>query len=131
MSPKEVIRDTIARIDRYRKKEPGNKYTYTSWIIKRYIHYMIEAILHGYIIKIYSPVPIAKIYLGYTPVEKLRKSHKKRYVFSSRMFGFMFYISITGKRINDETYYFLMDQSLRKRIADIINTDTIYQFVKT
>ena len=116
----------IASTDNYGIYEGQLKYT--RWILLRYLHYALEALIHGYPIHIYYQ---AHMILTYSPVKYLTNSQKKRYMFSSRVFGYMFYLSITGKYIDDIYFDFYIDKKLKKRIEEKLNTDSIYEFIKS
>lgn len=105
-----------------------------SWIIKRYLHYAIEAAIHGYPIKVYCQGDSnALIQLGWIPVNfnrRMWKRQRKMYAFSSREYGKMFYISITGKYMPKVYYQFYMEEGIKKRLEDLLNTDAVYQFTR-
>jgi hypothetical protein len=127
------FKQTIARISSYeasRKLKCPN--TYVFWIISRYIYYLFEAVIHGYKINVYyKQFRQASIELVYTPVEKVSTNYKEKYLYSSRVFGNMFFILITGKYMQNDQFHFYLDRKIRERITKIINTDTIYQYIRS
>jgi len=98
----------------------------------KYLEYMIKAVVNGYTIKVYEIKPMAQISLVY---EKPREIHtakaKQKYLFSNKTFEYMFSVKITGKFMKPYWYVFHMGKEFRKAIQDQLNSDAVYQLIKS
>lgn len=132
MDYKNKLLEIIHRIsEKVSKRHNYGRYDYIFWIVKRYLRYAIEAAINGYTIKVYNRYPIAKIELVWIPAEIMKKRKRKHFQFSNKIFGQMFYLSITGKYFKNELYNFFLNPGIKRRIQEKLDSDDIYQFVKS
>jgi hypothetical protein len=122
--------ESIKRLRAGTTFRPKDTYPHLEWIISRYLFYLSEALIYGFTIKVYRAITNAVIRLNWAPYEKPTRFKKKMYMYSKRVFDYIFYVSITGIYIDSRRYDFFIEKQLRDRIEEKLNTDAIYQFVK-
>ena len=110
------------------KKDKKTRNTqYVKWIIATYLKYAWVAFFNGYPIRILDG---ANIFLYKEPVRNLDKKEEGIYFTSNRVFGYMFSISIEG-RFHDPGYRFYPGPHLAKRLQETLDSDIIYELIKS
>lgn len=96
-------------------------------ILRKYRKYAIEAIFNGYPMLMKEGV---KIKLMKEPVRALTKDEKKRYFISEKHLDYMFTLVLTGFS-NYDDFIFYPDKNIIELIKEAINSDKIYEFIKS
>jgi len=98
-----------------------------SFIINRYFHYGLLALMHGFIFgsKLRFSVKM-KCILYY----QIPKKFRRIFTYSSRLFGYTFFPVLTNINATRFGYNFKPDPGLLKRIAEVTDNDKIYKLIK-
>jgi hypothetical protein len=100
---------------------------FVKWVLKRYLKYAFEALINGYPIKIRRAV---NIYLEVEPIRELTKEEKKYYLTSNKYYGYIFCIKMRGWYFDPE-YIFYPEQSILDRLQEVLDSDLVYEFIKS
>jgi len=102
------------------------------WIIKMYLHYAWKAVANGWPVKVRSSwrVTPVTITLVKEPVRKVKKEKGKRFFLSDKLFGEMFSVKMSGDQIDPE-YNWYPDRNLAELIQESLDSDNIYELVKS
>ena len=96
------------------------------WIIRQYIKYVMLAVIHGYIV---GPNRKGKFRLVYKHWAYIPWSLRKRFIFSSKMFGYEFKLIFDSDMMKRYDYYFNPDSKWKKRVMEIIESDKVYKLI--
>jgi hypothetical protein len=97
------------------------------FIIDRFFHYFTLALMHG----IKGVIPkFMKFSMVYSYFTNIPRSLKKTLYFSSKAFGYSFYLIAESAIMNKWGYSFRTDKTLLKSIANHNEGDIIYKLLK-
>ncbi len=102
------------------------------WVVQMYLYYAWRAVINGWTIKINSSAdrPSMKLTLKKEPVRKLEEREKGKYFISNKLFGDMFSINMSGDQVDPE-YIWTPCKELSEMLQDSLDTDNIYELVKS
>lgn len=103
-------------------------YQEIEFIIDRYFHYSVLALLHGiacYVTRFFI------FSLGYININSVPRNKRKSTFFSSRAFGYSFFIVAKSEKMEKNGYTFKTDKTLLQKIATHNEGDIIYKLLKT
>lgn len=98
-----------------------------NFIIKRYFHYGIIAMMHGHSFGAVARFSIKMVYTLYSQIPKI---YRKLFTYSSKMFGYTFLPVLSNSYAKRYGYNFMPDPGILKKMADFADTDQIYKLVK-
>lgn len=110
------IRKSPAKIRKFKKSE-------YEFIISRYLHYTLKALLKGIPVRLCPHFWIYPSFIKYADIpERLRKY----FTYSQRIFGYVFLPSISSDFLEKRSYNYKPDQSMLSAMKDMSETDDVY-----
>jgi len=116
--------DIIRKIIKNRKDLNAEQIRF---IIERYIHYACQALIHGH--ELNTKVAM-KMKVGYTIFNQIPRSYRKQFRYSSRMFGYTLIPVCHDHIVKGYGYNYKPSKFLVDALADVADTDMIYNFMK-
>ena len=127
---KDLYREIVNNVKKSISSKPG-KLTRTShavsFVVKRFIHYMMLAIMNGYVIKMH--IPKIHFSLEYEKNRELENREKKVIFRGNYIYDYFFRVNISSPRIHEE-YYFKPDEYWAEMLQDILDSDRIYEYIQ-
>lgn len=97
------------------------------FILERFFHYFILALMHG----AKGVIPkLIRFQLAYNYFTSIPRILRKTLYFSSKAFGYSFYLIAEAAKLNYWGYTFRTDKKLLKSIANHNESDIIYKLLK-
>ena len=102
----------------------GNKYL--TYIIKRFMQYMIKAVMHGYSI----PLPCgSRFSLTYKVWKKVPRHLRRTALFPPKALGYTFHFMLTGMIVDRFGYYYKPEKEMKQQLLEHLNTDKVYHLI--
>jgi hypothetical protein len=98
-----------------------------AFIVKRYFHYGMMAMMNGQIFASQMRFAIKMKYMLYSQIPK---QFRKLFTYSSKLFGYTFLPVLENNYAKKFGYNLKPDARLLTRIAEFTDTDQIYKLVK-
>jgi hypothetical protein len=98
-----------------------------NFILSRFFHYSIEALLHGYPMIVFKLFRFSLVYDLFT---RLPKYMQKTMKFSQKAFGYSFFIVMQSKHANSYGYSFKTAKPLLAKIHEHTENDIVYKLMK-
>jgi hypothetical protein len=96
------------------------------WIIRQYLKYAMLAVIHGYDI---GPGRNGRFRLVYKYWVYVPWNLRKKFMFSAKAYGYEFKLIFDSKMMQKYDYYFNPESKLKKKIRELIETDSIYELI--
>lgn len=96
------------------------------WIIRQYLRYAIMAAIHGHAV---GRKTNGVILLAYRYWHTIPWQFRKRFVLSSKAFGYEFRIVYNSSAMKKYNYYFQLDGRWKKEMYKVIETDKVYDLI--
>jgi hypothetical protein len=97
-----------------------------AFIVKRYFHYGILAMMHG---EIFGSQMRFAVKMKYSIYWQIPKQLKRAFIYSSKLFGHTFFPVLENSFAKKYGYNMRPDPEVLKRIAEFTETDQIYKLV--
>lgn len=94
------------------------------FVMERYFHYMTGAITHGYPISCSHELSFKMCYVLFSDI---KKSARASFVFCKKVFGYTFVGVCDHHEMKNHGYNFRSSRKLLARMAEISETDKIYE----
>lgn len=97
------------------------------FIIRRFLHYVTQALIHGFSISLKWQLWIRPAYILY---DDIPKRHRKYLQYSNRIFGYVFVPHFDEVFLNKYKYNYKPDPAILSAMKDMSETDDIYTLMK-
>lgn len=96
------------------------------WIIHKYLMYVFLATIHGHPV---GPHRKGIFRLGYSYWHSIPWSLRKRFVFSSKAFGYEFKVIFDSDMFKKHGYYFNLDGRWKRKMREVVESDKVYELI--
>ena len=96
-------------------------------IVRRYIAYVIDAILHGYVIRMGN---IVKFSFAKIPVGEYSESQRTYYFQSNLTSDWLFFIDIECEIMKKNHVAFVPSKQIKKKVQDFIDSEKVYELIR-
>ena len=110
----------------FHRKSTSEEKSLINFILSRFFHYSIDAILHGYPL---ISNRIMQIKLSYCLNSELPKYYRKVIKYSQKAFGYSFFLVVISTKMKEQGYTFFMNKKMQALIEQQTETDIVYKFM--
>lgn len=125
LNSQKITRDVKKILARFKVK--GKEIDHINFIMERFFHYAILLLMHG---RTMCVPKFMKFDMVYYYFKSIPRKLKKSLYFSSKAFGYSFYVVASAKKMDYFGYTFRCSKPLMKTIADHNESDVIYKLLK-
>jgi len=111
-----------------RKGYPKTSLNKTFWVVNKFIYYALMSAIHGY--HVTERGNRTRFTLKYKYMPFVPFSLRKKYRFSPKAFGYLFFIDIESENMKREKIHFHPAVKWKKEIYKLTHSDHVYKMIQ-